>query len=586
MFKNLRIGARLGLGFGLVFALMCLMAGLAAWQMGRLAESSNKYAVNLIPSYETEHRLALALADIHRMEYRHLAADVPAEMDKIESRMAEYRKAVADDLRLYAKDLVSDDQDRRLLDAAKVAITTYYAEWETLRPLSRLTATDPSKTAEANAMILGRSATTYEGAQAAVAQWWDYNVKLSKDEERAARSTYSSAKTALASTVAAALALGIAAAVLITNSVVGPIRRAVQVAETVASGDLSSTIDTQGKDETAQLLQALGRMNDNLARIVGQVRNSSDSIATGSAEIATGNQDLSQRTEEQASNLQQTAASMEQLSGTVKANAETAGQADKIAAQASAAAFLGGEKVGAVVTTMQDIAAASKKITDIIGVIDGIAFQTNILALNAAVEAARAGEQGRGFAVVASEVRSLAGRSADAAKEIKSLIGASVEKVGLGAKQVNEAGESMKEIVAQVQRVTQLIGEISTATAEQSTGIGQVGDAVTQLDQVTQQNAALVEESAAAAESLKHQAATLAEVVSVFKLTAGGGVAPDTSFGAVKTNVGPQRSPGRAASVTRSATGAKTAPPRSSASGLSQVAASTASAGADEWASF
>ena len=259
-------------------------------------------------------------------------------------------------------------------------------------------------------------------------------------------------------------------------------------------------------------------MRDSLAGVVGQVRLSSDSIATGSAQIASGNADLSQRTEEQASNLQQTAASMEQLTGTVKNNAETARQADELAAGASVVAAQGGELVGRVVATMQDIAMSSKKIADIIGVIDGIAFQTNILALNAAVEAARAGEQGRGFAVVASEVRSLAQRAAGAAKEIKILIGDSVERVEVGAKQVSEAGASMGEIVTQVKRVSQLIGEISNATCEQSGGISQVGDAIGQLDQVTQQNSALVEESAAAAESLKQQAARLAEVVGAFKL--------------------------------------------------------------------
>jgi len=273
-----------------------------------------------------------------------------------------------------------------------------------------------------------------------------------------------------------------------------------------------------GRGEVAEMMLAMQQMQASLVRIVGEVRLSSDSIATGSSEIATGNADLSQRTEEQASNLEETAASMEELTSTVKNNADTAHKAAALAGEASRAAVQGGEVVGQVVSPMEEISAASRKITDIISVIDGIAFQTNILALNAAVEAARAGEQGRGFAVVASEVRSLAQRSADAAREIKTLIGASVEKVENGTQLVSEAGRSMEGIVAQVQRVSDLIGEISSATSEQTTGISQVGEAVTHLDQVTQQNAALVEQSAAAADSLRHQAAKLAEVVSVFRL--------------------------------------------------------------------
>ena len=289
-------------------------------------------------------------------------------------------------------------------------------------------------------------------------------------------------------------------------------------AAAIAEGRLDTHIVVQGNDEAAQLLGAIDRMRLRLSGIISKVRASSDSIATGSAQIATGNADLSQRTETQASNLQQTAASMEQIAGTVKSSAEIAGNANRLSSSASAAAVKGGAMVSAVVDTMGDIATSSKKIADIIGVIDGIAFQTNILALNAAVEAARAGEQGRGFAVVASEVRSLAGRSAEAAREIKSLIGASVERVEIGARQANDAGASMGAIVSQVQSVSQMIAELSRAAAEQSNGIGQIGDAVAQLDQVTQQNAALVEESAAAAESLKRQSADLAELVSTFKV--------------------------------------------------------------------
>jgi len=314
----------------------------------------------------------------------------------------------------------------------------------------------------------------------------------------------------------AVLGAGLLALGLI-RSIVNPLAQAVKVAEAVANGDLSQHIDVRSRDETGQLLAALKRMNEGLVAIVGQVRSSSDSIATGSAQIANGNADLSQRTEEQASNLQQTAASMEQLTATVKNNADTARAANQLASSASDVAAQGGQVVGQVVATMGQITEASRRIADIIGVIDGIAFQTNILALNAAVEAARAGEQGRGFAVVASEVRSLAQRSAQAAKEIKTLIGASVDRVDAGSRLVADAGKTMQEIVGSVQRVTDIIGEITAATSEQSDGIGLVCTSVNQLDRMTQQNAALVEESAAAAESLRDQAARLAGAVSVFR---------------------------------------------------------------------
>jgi len=311
-----------------------------------------------------------------------------------------------------------------------------------------------------------------------------------------------------------AAALGFA----ITRSITVPIAHAVELAQTVAAGDLSARIEVTSRDETGRLLGALKTMIESLVSVVGQVRHSSDCIATGSSQIATGNADLSQRTEEQASNLQQTAASMEQLTSTVRTNSDTARQATQLAGSAAAAATQGGAVVDQVVATMGAIDASSRKIADIIGVIDGIAFQTNILALNAAVEAARAGEQGRGFAVVAGEVRSLAQRSAEAAKQIKALISDSVDKVHSGTQQVADAGRAMNDIVAQVRRVNDLIGEISAATLEQTQGIGQVGDAVSQLDQVTQQNAALVEESAAAAESLSQQAKRLVEAVGVFRL--------------------------------------------------------------------
>jgi len=304
-----------------------------------------------------------------------------------------------------------------------------------------------------------------------------------------------------------------------SRGILRPIAVARRVAETVAAGDLTSRFEITSHDEVGQLLEALRAMNDQLAGIVGSVRLNGDSIATGSTQISSGNADLSHRTEQQAANLQQTSTSMEELTSTVKLNAEAAQEATTLATSASQVAVRGGEVVGQVVGTMDEITAASRKISDIIGVIDAIAFQTNILALNAAVEAARAGEQGRGFAVVAGEVRSLARRSADAAKEIKTLISDSVEKVQNGSRQVGVAGETMGDIVNQVRRVAELISDISVSTQEQSKGIDQISRSVSELDEVTQQNAALVEQSAAAAESLKNQAHSLVASVQVFKLT-------------------------------------------------------------------
>lgn len=305
---------------------------------------------------------------------------------------------------------------------------------------------------------------------------------------------------------------------LIARSITRPLNEAVKVAKTVAAGDLTSHIKAQSNDETGQLLEALKGMNNSLVRIVSEVRTSTDTIATASNQIATGNMDLSSRTESQASALEETASSMEELTSTVKQNADNASQANQLAVSASEVARKGGAVVSEVVDTMESINASSKKIVDIIGVIDGIAFQTNILALNAAVEAARAGEQGRGFAVVASEVRSLAQRSAAAAKEIKTLISNSVEKVDAGAKLVDEAGATMKEIVDSVKSVTDIMGEITAASREQTAGIEQVNQAISQMDQATQQNASLVEEATAASQVMQEQASSLAQAVSVFKL--------------------------------------------------------------------
>ena len=357
-----------------------------------------------------------------------------------------------------------------------------------------------------------------------------------------------SRRATLLSLLAMVLGAGaaIVAGVLVSRSIVRPLSRAVDVARTVAAGDLRARIEVTSNDETGQLLQSLKEMNTNLKQIVGKVRSGAETIAVAADEIATGNMDLSSRTEQQAGALEETASSMEELTSTVRQNADNARQASQLAISACDVAAKGGEVVERAVTTMASISASSKRIVDIIGVIDGIAFQTNILALNAAVEAARAGEQGRGFAVVASEVRTLAQRSATAAKEIKLLIGDSVERVDAGSALVNEAGSSMTEIVASVKRVMDIMGEISAASSEQGAGIEQINIAVAEMDTTTQQNAALVEEAAAAAEALRAQTIALNEVVGVFKLDGDGAAANDPRAAATLDGTARRALPGGA----------------------------------------
>ena len=346
----------------------------------------------------------------------------------------------------------------------------------------------------------------------------EWKVSNSKDNADDTEQVFRSSTTIVVVLTIAGMTIAILMGFLIARSIGRPLATSIKIADAVARGDLTTELVPEGADEMTQLQQALQDMVLSLRKVVTTVRVGIDSVAVASGEIASGNQDLSTRTEQQASNLEQTAASMEQLSSTVKQNTESARQANQLAAAASEVAGRGGHAVGQVVDTMGEIQASSRKIAEIIGVIDGIAFQTNILALNAAVEAARAGEQGRGFAVVAGEVRNLAQRSAQAAREIKSLIADSVDKVESGSRQVTEAGKTMRDLVDQVRRVTDLLGEIASATLEQNSGIGLVNNAVNQLDQMTQQNAALVEQSAAAASSLREQAGQLAQAVAIFKL--------------------------------------------------------------------
>jgi methyl-accepting chemotaxis protein len=381
-----------------------------------------------------------------------------------------------------------------------------------------------------------------------------------------------------------AVALGVVCATIITRSITVPLSGAVEVAQKVASGELTSSVHVEGKDETSELLQALKDMNDSLAKTVGDVRTGTELISTASQEIASGNADLSARTESQASSLEETASSMEELTSTVKQNADNARQANQLAVTASSVAEKGGTVVSQVVQTMGSITESSRKIADIISVIDGIAFQTNILALNAAVEAARAGEQGRGFAVVASEVRNLAQRSAGAAKEIKELITDSVDKVDAGSKLVDEAGQTMDLIVTSIRQVADIMGEITAATQEQSNGIEEVNQAISQMDEMTQQNAALVEQAAAAAESMQEQAEFLSQAVSIFKLSQDGGMRRAVAPAPVARAAAVKAAPAKAIAAAPRPAPAPAAKPRPAASAPKK--ATPASTGADEWEEF
>ena len=514
LLSRLNIGARLGASYSAVLALTAVVGITSIASISTVNDATAEIATDWLPATEVLGEYRSAINRQRRNEANFLLQQTP-EKQRVEAGNIEKNRVEATELLDRYKKAVDTDEERRIASGIDAAEQSYQAAQARLLAAKRGT---PELEAAAQQIFENEGRVAADALFAAVTKAQEFQKRGAMKAYETSQREYDRTKWLVGGLLAAAVATGAVLAFVITRSITRPIGRALEVAETVAAGDLTSRIDVDSTDETGRLLAALKRMNERLLSIVGQVRNGSDSIATGSTQIATGNADLSQRTEEQASNLQQTAASMEQLTATVKQNADTARQANQLAAGATEAAARGGSVVQQVVGTMNTITDSSRRIADIIGVIDGIAFQTNILALNAAVEAARAGEQGRGFAVVAGEVRNLAQRSAQAAREIKALIGESVSNVEAGSRLVTETGQSMDDIVQQVRRVSDLIGEISSASVEQTAGISQVGDAVSQLDQVTQQNAALVEESAAAAESLKHQAQALAQVVAQFRI--------------------------------------------------------------------
>ena len=513
--NNIRIGLRLGLGFGAVLTLMCVIVFIA---YSRLQLTGG--GVTDMFSRQQSATLALEWASKTQQNVtRTLAIAKAAGMPEVEKFFGpQIKRTTAEISELQKKvvALIASDEGKALLATVAQRRTAYIATRdELLRLLGQ--ADQPA----ADALMKDKLLPAADAYLVAVGAVKDHELAQAEATSESLGRGVASAGNLLLVLLVASLAIGTLISLFITRSVTRPLAEAVTAARVIADCDLSQPVHSERRDELGDLLRALGQMQGSLSRLVAQVRGSTDSIGTASAEIAMGTLDLSTRTEQTASNLQQAASAMEQLTGTVRQSADSARQANQLANSAAEVAARGGVVVSQVVATMDAINASSKKIADIIGVIDGIAFQTNILALNAAVEAARAGEQGRGFAVVASEVRSLAQRSADAAKEIKGLIGASVAKVEGGARLVADAGRTMTEIVSSVQRVSDIIGEVTAASAEQSDGIGQVNVSVAQLDQMTQQNAALVEQSSAAAESLKEQAGRLAEMVGTFRLQPG-----------------------------------------------------------------
>ena len=511
-FANLKISARLGLAFGLVVALLLVVVAVA---MGGMS-SAEQRLVNIIDDryykIELTNNIKYNVANIHKhMRNITLAGDAAAvqrEVDTISTLRASNRELL-DKLDKVINIAKARELFAGIVEARKVDL-------EGQKALVKLIG--EGKPDEARNLLTSTIAQNERNYVGLLSEMSLIQTERMKDEAAQTKLDFASASRLMIGIAVVTVMLTLLIAWSASRSITVPLNRAVGMARRVADGDLSSRIDVTSTNETGQLMRALKDMNQSLTDIVGQVRTGTDTMVTASVQIATGNMDLSARTERQASALEETASSMEELTSTVQQNAQNAEQSNILAESASEVALKGKNVVAQVVDTMGAINESSRKIVDIIGVIDGIAFQTNILALNAAVEAARAGEQGRGFAVVASEVRNLAQRSAAAAKEIKTLIGNSVQQVDAGAHLVNQAGSTMDEVVASVQRVTGILREISLASAEQTTGISQINEAIIQMDDVTQQNAALVEQAAAAAQSMREQASHLSEVVGVFRL--------------------------------------------------------------------
>ena len=538
---NLRIGTRLALGFGFLCLALVFMVGQGVTMLGRVNEGTDTIVNMRLPRVAMTTRMLGEVNDISIALRDLLLSDDGADRAQQIEEVVSSRKEL-DTILAQLDGLLVYPQARAVL-AQEVQLNARYTQGQ--QELMRLIAS--GNAAGARAYMKTTLRPLLADYKAAIDQQIGIQADLARATAQEAQSMYTRTRTLMIALAVGILAVACALAWWISASITRPLRRALDVATAVAAGDLTTRVEVDSKCEVGQLLGALKRMNENLVATVGTVRDGTEAMSHASDEVAAGNRDLSARTEEQASALEETASSMEELTSTVKQNADNARQANTLAATASGVATRGGEVIEQVVGTMAQIHAASSRIVDIIGVIDGIAFQTNILALNAAVEAARAGEQGRGFAVVAGEVRSLAQRSAAAAREIKALIDDSSDKVEAGSTLVREAGSTMGEIVASVRRVTDILGEITAASQEQSAGIEQINQAVLQMDDVTQQNAALVEEAAAASQAMRDQAARLLDAVAVFQIE-GGAAAPARLPAAVPV---PVPTPVRAASVAR-----------------------------------